>query len=72
MHLRGLDPKDVASAACNPRKELGEIVRVQPIQSPPQTVIIEHLSRDSCSQQMLDRLVREELRHQIQLPVAEP
>jgi hypothetical protein len=35
MHLRGLDPKDVASTTSNPGKELGEIMRLQPIQRPP-------------------------------------
>ena len=71
MYLLGFDPKDAPGLTRNPRKEPSEIVRIQPIQRPPSTIIIEHLCRDSRTQQMLDGLVGEELRHQIQLPIAE-
>ena len=63
MDLLCLDPKDLACAVRNANKQLGEIMCVQPIQGAPQTVIIEHLGRDSCSQQVLDGFVGKELRH---------
>ena len=38
MHLICLDPKDLAGSVRNPSKQLGEIVRVQPIQGAPKAV----------------------------------
>src|SRR6266566_4240993 len=71
MDLLGFDSKDLARSTGNTSKQLGGIVRVQPIQGASQAVIVEHLSTDPCSQQMLDGFVGEVLRHQIQLAIAE-
>ena len=35
MHLLGFDPKDLSCSAGNASKQLGRIVRVQPIQRRP-------------------------------------
>ena len=45
---------NLVGATGNASKQLGEIVGVQPVQSASQTVIIEHLSRDSWLQQLVD------------------
>ena len=44
---------------------------VEPIQGSPQTVVIEHVRGDPCSQQVLDRLVLKVLGDQVQLSIAE-
>ena len=71
MDLLGFDPKDLARSAGNASKQLRRIVRVQPIQRTPQTVIIEHFGTDPSSQQGLDWFVGEVLRHQIPLTITE-
>src|SRR6266851_3519443 len=45
---------------------------VEPIQGAPQTVVVEHIRGDPCSQQVLHWLVLKVLGHQIQLSIAEP
>lgn len=62
MHLLGFDAKESPGVRRDPGKQLCQIVGVQPIQGAPQAIIIEHLGGDSRSQQMFERLVREELR----------
>src|SRR5258708_32078133 len=70
MALLTLDAKDRAGAAGYSRKELGGIMRVEPIERPSQTIVIEHISGDPPSQQVFHRLVRKILRHEIQLAEA--
>ena len=72
MHLTGRDAKDLPRAAGHSSKQFRRVVRVQPIQCAPQTVIVEHVRTDPSTQQVLNWFVREVLWHQIQLPVAEP
>ncbi len=70
MHLLGCDAKNLAGATGNAGKQLRDSVSVQPVQRAPQTVIIEHPSRDCWPQQVFDGFVGKELRHQIQLSIA--
>jgi hypothetical protein len=44
---------------------------VEPIQGASQTVIVEHIRCDPCSQQVLDRFVLKVLGDQVQLSIAE-
>ncbi len=71
MHLPRADPK----RAPRPQRATGEqrrgVVGLQPVQRPSQTIVVEVLGRDPRSQQPLDRLVGEELRHQVQPAIAE-
>jgi hypothetical protein len=46
-------------------------VRIQPVQRPSQTVVVEVLGQDPRSQQMLHRLIREELGHEVEPTIAE-
>src|SRR5690349_14664292 len=45
---------------------------VQPVQRPPQTVVIEVLGPDPRSQQVLDRFIREVLRDEVESAITEP
>jgi hypothetical protein len=72
VHLPRRDPEPLACLAGNPRKQRRRIVRVEPIQRPSQAVVMEHLRGDARSQQVLDRLGREELGNQIEPAIAEP
>ena len=53
-------------------KQRGHIMLVEPIQGAPQTVVVEHVRGDPCSQQVLHWLVLKILRHQVQLSEAPP
>ncbi len=72
MDLSCRDAKDLPCPTRYPGKQFGRVVRIQPIQRATQTVIIEHVSADPWPQQVFDGFVGEELRHQIQLSIAEP
>ncbi len=72
MHLPGADPEPLAGLARNPRTERRRVMGIQPVQRPSQAVVMQHLGRDAWAQQMLARLGREELGHQIQPAIAEP
>jgi hypothetical protein len=56
MHLTGRDAKDLPRLADHPSKQFRRVVRVQPIQCAPQTVVIEHLGLDPHTQQVFNRL----------------
>jgi hypothetical protein len=72
VHLPRRDAKALASLARQSGEEGGRIVLVEPVQRSSQAVVMQHLGRDAGTQQVFDRLGREELRDQIQAPVAEP
>jgi hypothetical protein len=63
-------PKRPARPQREASKQRRHIVGVQPVQRSPQAVVVEISGAETWPQQVLDRLVREELRHQIQLPIA--
>ena len=72
MHLPRPDPKRPPRPSAMPANSVVGIVRIQPVQRPSQTVVIEVLGGDPWPQQPLDRLGGKELRHQIQPAITEP
>jgi len=54
-----------------PRKQPRHVLLVQPIQRPPQSVVVEVLGQDPRSQQMLHRFVGKELGDEIEPAIAQ-
>ena len=71
MHVTGTHLKDLPRLSGDARKQLGRIMRVQPVQRPTQAIIGEICGLDARSQQVLHRFVGKELRYQVQAPIAD-
>ncbi len=72
VHLSCGYAKALTRLPSDPGKQRGGIMVVQPIQCPPQAIVMQHLGRDPWTQQVLHRLGRKELRDQIQPAITEP
>ncbi len=65
-------PKDLPCPNRNFGKQGGHIVVIEPIQRPAKAIIIQVISGDPGSQEHLKGFIREKLRDQIELAIAEP
>jgi hypothetical protein len=72
MHVTRTHVKDLARMGGDAGKQLGGILRVQPVQRPIQTIIVEVGRLYSWPQQVLHRFIGKELRYQVQAPITEP
>jgi hypothetical protein len=70
VYLSCRNPKALARLPGNPREQRRRVVVVQPVQRPPQAIVVQRLGGDARSEQVLHRIGREELRDQIQSAVA--
>src|SRR6266581_7999170 len=66
MHVMGTHAKALARLGGNTSEHLRGILRVQPVQRPIQTIIIEFRCLYSWSEQVFHRFVVKELWHQVQ------
>ena len=71
MDLVHGDAEALPCLAGDPGKQHGGIVGIQPVQRASQAVVMQMFCPDAWTQQMLDGLGGEELRHQIQATIAE-
>jgi hypothetical protein len=71
MQMGQGNPKGAPGPPRQSRKQRGHIMRVEPVERAPQAVIVEIRRRNSWPQQVLDGLIREELRDEIELAMAQ-
>ena len=71
MQARQGNAKGAPGADGQSCKERRHIMRVEPVERASQAVIVEIRRRDAWHQEMLEGLILEELRDQIELPVAQ-
>ncbi len=71
MHRPCCHGKTLPCLIRQPRKQRGQIVSREPIERPPQAIVVQLLCRDAGTNQALDGLVGKELWDQVQATITE-